>query len=112
MAEGVGEAANTGTGNQEVSRVWHKAQLTLEQMKTIGQSFKKLYFSSRTPDRVALFAHKYCDENSMYTIYFSPEASTYCKALVDLCSAEPCETPYRSETALLFGHNDDLRMLR
>jgi len=112
MAEGVGEAANTGTPNQEVSRVWHKAVLTLEQMKAIGQSFKKLYFSSRTPDRVALFAHKYCDENSMYTVYFSPEASTYCKALVDLCSAEPCETPYRSDTALLFGHNDDLRMLR
>src|SRR5262249_25665816 len=39
------EAANPGTANQEVSRVWHKAQLTLEQMKTIGQSFKKLYFS-------------------------------------------------------------------
>ena len=92
--------------------MWYKAQLTLEQMKTIGQSFKKLYFSSSTPDSVALFAHKYCDENMMYTIYFSPRASTFCKALVDLCSAEPCDTPYRSETALLFGHHDDLQLLR
>lgn len=97
---------------QEVLRVWYKAQLTLEQMKAVGQSFKTLYFSPTTPDSVALFAHKYCDENSMYTVYFSPEASTFCKALVDLCSAEPCEAPYRSDTALLFGHHNDLQLLR
>jgi hypothetical protein len=112
MAERLAGGANPGNGKQERSRVWHKARVNLEQMKTVGQSFKKLYFGPRTPDKVALFAHKYCDENSMYTIYFSPEASTYCRALVDLCSAEPCETPYRSETALLFGHHDDLAMLR
>jgi hypothetical protein len=112
MAERLADGADPGKRNLGGSRGWHKAQVNLEQMKTVGQSFKKLYFGSRTPDKVALFARKYCDENSMYTIYFSPEASTYCRALVDLCSAEPCDAPYRSETALLFGHHDDLRMLR